>query len=324
MELHTQPVQLTHFLALLERRSFRLAAEHLGISQSALTKSLQRLEARLGMRLFDRTTRSVVPTPMALELRALAQAALLGMDRFEDQARVVRTGQAGLVRLAAVAVAEPLAARALAALSGSHPGLEVELAVGGPDVYADLEAGRCDLVVGDEVNAARSSYAAALRVTPLGVEPLVMLFHGTHPLANHQRPSLADAMAYPWAIPSRYFADNRALQHLAEYAREPGFPRYRLSSVAACVEVVAASDVIGLVPGTIAQRCEGQGFRWSALEPPVNVALAAFTLARAAPTPAVQIVRESLVLAAQENSSVAGQRSALGIAGAEPSAPGVR
>jgi DNA-binding transcriptional LysR family regulator len=53
---------LAMFLAVADERSFTRAAARLGISQSALSHSMRRLEARLGLRLLTRTTRSVAPT----------------------------------------------------------------------------------------------------------------------------------------------------------------------------------------------------------------------------------------------------------------------
>lgn len=53
---------LAMFLAVAEERSFTKAAAKLGISQSALSHTVRRLEAKLGLRLLTRTTRSVAPT----------------------------------------------------------------------------------------------------------------------------------------------------------------------------------------------------------------------------------------------------------------------
>jgi DNA-binding transcriptional LysR family regulator len=53
---------LTAFLAVARERSFTRAAAKLGVSQSALSQTIRGLEARLGLRLLTRTTRSVAPT----------------------------------------------------------------------------------------------------------------------------------------------------------------------------------------------------------------------------------------------------------------------
>ena len=54
--------ELSAFVAVAERRSFAKAALHLGISRSSLSETIRRLEERLGVRLLNRTTRSVSPT----------------------------------------------------------------------------------------------------------------------------------------------------------------------------------------------------------------------------------------------------------------------
>src|ERR671915_2198788 len=53
---------LVAFLAVARQQSFTRAAAQLGVSQSALSQTLRGLEARLGLRLLTRTTRSVAPT----------------------------------------------------------------------------------------------------------------------------------------------------------------------------------------------------------------------------------------------------------------------
>jgi DNA-binding transcriptional LysR family regulator len=57
---------LTAFVVVAEERSFTKAAMRLGMSQSALSQIMRRLEARLGLRLLARTTRSVAPTERVL------------------------------------------------------------------------------------------------------------------------------------------------------------------------------------------------------------------------------------------------------------------
>lgn len=76
---------LEAFLAVKDTGSFHLAAERLNLSQSAVTRRVQKLETVLGTELFERTTRAVKPTLAAKRLQARAEAIL------EDAAETART-----------------------------------------------------------------------------------------------------------------------------------------------------------------------------------------------------------------------------------------
>ena len=67
---------LQNFVAVFHSRSFRAAADELGVSQSSVTKRIQLLENELGLRLFNRTTRAVGATDRARELLNAAENAL--------------------------------------------------------------------------------------------------------------------------------------------------------------------------------------------------------------------------------------------------------
>src|SRR5215207_4461369 len=71
---------LSAFLVVAEERSFTLAAAKIGMSQSALSQIVRRLEARLGLRLLTRTTRSVAPPEAGERLLATLSPALRDLD----------------------------------------------------------------------------------------------------------------------------------------------------------------------------------------------------------------------------------------------------
>lgn len=71
---------LAMFLAVAEERSFTRAATKLGVSQSALSHAMRRLEAKLGLRLLTRTTRSVAPTEAGERLIETLRPALDEID----------------------------------------------------------------------------------------------------------------------------------------------------------------------------------------------------------------------------------------------------
>ena len=283
---------IEHFVAVYHRGSFRAGADALGVSQSTLTKSVQRLEQELGVRLFNRTTRSVQPTDNARQLIAAAESSLQAATSFRQEARLLAGGGIGAVRVGIIALAaEMFVADALAKLAHTHPGLEVEVVVGSADVYQDLATGLCDVVVGDEANFQSSPHARALRMTPLRSERLVVVHRRGHPAGKKPLPEL---LKYPWAIPSRYFNENRIFSGLAERVGSTAdFPRYRLTSVLSCVELAAASEVITLAPISVARQAHPRPIAWREFELDIDVKLAVFTVANNALTPAVKALQSA-------------------------------
>src|SRR5205823_12226493 len=92
---------LLAFLAIARDRSFTKAAAKLGVSRSALSHTLRRLEARLGIRLLTRTTRSVLPTAAG---ERLLQAAGHRIEEIEAELEALielRDKPAGIIRITA-------------------------------------------------------------------------------------------------------------------------------------------------------------------------------------------------------------------------------
>src|SRR5580693_8953631 len=81
---------LTAFVAVADRLSFRAAASHLGVTPSALSHSMRQLEERLGLRLLHRTTRSVSPTDAGLRLLERLRPA---MDQIADALEDLNEGR---------------------------------------------------------------------------------------------------------------------------------------------------------------------------------------------------------------------------------------
>lgn len=91
--------ELTRFRAVYEHGSLSAAARALGLSQPALTRSLQRLEQRAGAPLFERHTRSLRPTELARTLHRQVSRVLdetAGLDRLVE---AFHDGRSGLVRI---------------------------------------------------------------------------------------------------------------------------------------------------------------------------------------------------------------------------------
>lgn len=92
---------LIAFITIAQERSFTRAAARLGVSQSALSHALSRLEKRLGVRLLTRSTRSVSPTDAGERLLATVEPRFQEVDTALEQVSEFRDKPAGTIRLTA-------------------------------------------------------------------------------------------------------------------------------------------------------------------------------------------------------------------------------
>src|SRR5579871_5311731 len=91
--------ELRAFAAIVERSSFARAADHLGLSPSALSQTIRLLEGRLGVRLLNRTTRSVAPTAAGQQLYDRLGPVMLELDSAVSEAIGAAGRAAGLLRI---------------------------------------------------------------------------------------------------------------------------------------------------------------------------------------------------------------------------------
>lgn len=126
----TDLADFSYFLAIAKHRSFRRAGLELGISASALSHSLKGLEARLGVRLLNRTSRSVTLTAAGEELRAAIAGHFDAIGNAVDILNRYRDDAAGRIRLNVLEhAATVLLAPALPSFVERYPGIELDVIV---------------------------------------------------------------------------------------------------------------------------------------------------------------------------------------------------
>jgi DNA-binding transcriptional LysR family regulator len=133
------------FIAVAQTSSFTRAGEDLGTSKSNVGKAVQRLEAHLGTRLFQRTTRAVRLTEDGETYLVAAQAALDGLREAEHQLAARKAEPIGRVRLDLPAGFGRLLLPAFEALRRKHPKITLELAL--TDRMSDPVGEGWDIVV---------------------------------------------------------------------------------------------------------------------------------------------------------------------------------
>lgn len=127
------------FLRVAERKSFRVAAEDLNVSPSAISQTVRQLEERIGVPLFIRTTRSVGLTEAGAVFHAGAAPAWSGLIAAWESARTLGERPAGLLRLNMPRAVVPLLIEPIIAdFCAKYPDVDVEII--GEDAMVDLAA----------------------------------------------------------------------------------------------------------------------------------------------------------------------------------------
>src|SRR5260370_39687253 len=146
-----------------ERASFARAADHLGLSPSALSQTIRQLEARLGLQLLNRTTRRVAPTTAGSRLPERIAPMILEMDAAVAEA-VAATGRtAGTLRINTLGMAaKKLIAPRLGRFHRVHPDVVLDIVI--DDGLSDIVAGRFD--AGIRVGERLEKDMIAVRLTP--------------------------------------------------------------------------------------------------------------------------------------------------------------
>lgn len=151
------------FLLVAERRSFRAAARELGVSPSALSQTIKSLEARLGVALLTRTTRSVGLTEAGARLMEQARPAFDGLTAAVEAARSLAGKPSGLLRInASRGVIASVVRLALPSFLAAHPDIEAEISA--DDGFVDIVKEGFD--VGFRLGESLQGDMIAVRVTP--------------------------------------------------------------------------------------------------------------------------------------------------------------
>ena len=155
--------ELKAFAAVVERSSFARAAEHLGLSPSALSQTIRQLEARLGARLLNRTTRSVAPTAAGEQLHARIAPLFRAMDDAVAEASAAAGQMSGTLRINTLGMAaRQIIAPRLGRFHRAFPDVTLDIVV--DDGLSDIVAGRFD--AGIRVGGRLEKDMIAVRLTP--------------------------------------------------------------------------------------------------------------------------------------------------------------
>lgn len=248
---------LRHVKALGKHGNFARAAEELGLTQPALSRSIAELERILGVQLFDRSKSGAYPTAFGRMVLERGQDLLDGAAELEREVQLMSGLEVGtLVVAAGVFATQVSLAMAAAQLMARHPGLSIRiLSPSERSIMPQVESKLADFALADLAWAEASS---ALVCRPLPEHPAVLVCRPGHPLTAIANPSPEQIFSYPVAGP---LCPPRIGDHLRGFpvagSVEPGtgdfVPRFCSSGpIDAWLAIVGCSDAIAALPPTLA------------------------------------------------------------------------
>ena len=194
--------ELSHLISIDEFRHFGRAAKAVGLSQPALTKSLQRMERAVGAKLFERSRAGVIPTVVGVEVLARARRLVDDVAELQRAIDLINDPETGLVTVGiGPAMSETYVAEAIAALVQRRPRVQVAVRV---DHWRQLSkwlaAGELDFYVADVGDAAIDKRFHYTSLPPVN---FVWFCRKAHPLANRNKQEVTreDLLRFPIASP---------------------------------------------------------------------------------------------------------------------------
>jgi len=244
-------------MAVIEAGSMGKAASRLGISQPAISKAIVELEDALGVQLFDRGQRGVVPTPYALALRTRSVAIFNDLRQGVQDIDFIADPTRGEIR---VGMTEPIMSAIVAPvideLSRNYPRMFFHLVAGDTaTLYTDVAERNIELAICRMIGKLPDELAAEI----LFHDSVAVMTSAANPLARRRNLKLADLANEPWVLfPNESFFGGVIADIFRANGHEP--PRLTVStlSVHAQNEMLATGRFITVQPSFMLRLSGGK------------------------------------------------------------------
>jgi LysR family hydrogen peroxide-inducible transcriptional activator len=246
--------QLQYLVAVADRKSFRKAAEACHVSQPSLSEQIALAESALGVKLFERSQRGVVPTAAGQALLPSIRAICHQAFDLSDAAKRFADPFAGRLRVGAIPTVAPYLLPALAPLlRATYPKLSFLWTEDKTHVLVDrLRRGELDAAI-----LALEADIGELSHVVLGKDSFVLATGADHPLAKSNKPArLSELDGHPVLLLDEGHCFRRQVLSFCERVgvEEAGF---RATSLATLVQMTAGGEGVTLLP-TLAVAVENR------------------------------------------------------------------
>ncbi len=240
--------QLVHLAAVVEARSFTVAAQKIGLTQPALSKSIKDLEGRIGGTLFRRSSFGTTPTQLAMVLADYGTT-IAGLEEKAGREvdELIRARKINLLVGAPPAIATYLLPNIMSSFLKSRPNVHVKLTASNSATPPfDLIGNVIDLYVG----VLRIKEAPAGIISePLFEDKLEIFVRKGHPLLSKSSIAVTDINHYSWIkSPSGSFAREltETALHLAGFGEIN--VAFEVESFAAQMNMLEGADFVCMLP----------------------------------------------------------------------------
>ncbi|NID14021.1 LysR family transcriptional regulator [Luteibacter yeojuensis] len=248
--------------AVAREGSFNSAARAMYISPSGLSHQVQKVEQALGVPLFERGGRRVVPTASGQRLLGYIEEVLASAEHLEHAARVGDVAFGGELRLGVPSTLGPyLLPHFIEPFPQRFPGARLTISEGKPrGLLRRLHEGELDAVL-----APPAATVAGLDAVPLFFEPYELMFHAAHPLAGRGSVALTELDASEATLMAESHGNGVSDLGMAGSARPERIQDLSIESLATLVALrggytlvpILAHERLGSIPNVVMAAVEG-------------------------------------------------------------------
>jgi LysR family transcriptional regulator, carnitine catabolism transcriptional activator len=251
--------QFQAFVTVARLGNFTRAAKHLHLSQPALTVQIRQLEEAMGVRLFDRSTRMVKPTPIGRELVPTLERVLHEIDAVMVNTKELASHVKGTVTIGALpSISSKLIPSAIAEFQKQYPGIVVRLR----DVLAYRNV---RLVKEEEVDFGIGTLRMPdpdIHFTPLLTDHLGVIFPTGHPVERQRTITLKYLTAFPLILMDPETSVRDLVEHAFESIGVSAVPAFESVYPSVALALVKAGLGITIQPSSSMELASSRGLKF--------------------------------------------------------------
>lgn len=251
---------LRRFLDIVDHGTLHAAAEAIGLTQPALTRSIRMLEAEMGAPIFERQGRRLALTPLGEMLEQHARHLLREQRQMEKELHLFKRGEIGSLRIGAAYVwMTELLPKIVAKVHANYPDIRIHLqSMNYEDGIASLKAGTLDVFFGGFQRM--DSLPSFLVRAPFFTARLVVIAQNDHPIHTHEVATSEELLKYGWLSFQSNIAYLDVIGDIVSAAGDgPPNVVVQCDSMTSALELLRNGNYLAYLPSSFISQQGGRG-----------------------------------------------------------------